>query len=68
MIPPSLWSSGAVFGYPVVIELPDELPAGDYRLLVGVYLWPNLERLPVRTDVQGAEMRVAELTDVQIVP
>jgi hypothetical protein len=68
MIPPSLWPSGAVFGYPVVIELPDELPAGDYRLLVGVYLWPSLERMPVLTDVQGAEMRVAELTDVQIVP
>jgi hypothetical protein len=68
MIPPSLWSSGAVFGYPVEIELPDELPAGDYRLLVGVYLWPSLERLEVLTDVQGAEMRVAELMDVRIVP
>ncbi len=51
----------------MTINLPDELPAGDY-LLVGVYLRPSLERLPVLTGVPGAEMRVVELRSVRIVP
>jgi hypothetical protein len=59
---------GAVFSYPVTVALPDALPAGDYRLLVGVYLWPSLERLPVLADVPGAEVGVVELERVRIAP
>lgn len=68
VLPLSAWPPGTIFSYPVTINLPDELPAGDYRLLVGVYLWPSLERLPVLTGVPGAEMRVVELRSVRIVP
>jgi hypothetical protein len=57
---------GAIFSYPVMLELPDNLPTGDYRLLVGVYLWPSLERLPVLADVPGAEIGVVELKSVRI--
>jgi len=66
LLPLSAWPAGTVFGYPVTIEIPDDLPAGDYRLLVGVYLWPSLERLPVLADVPGAEMRFVELQSVRI--
>ncbi len=36
------------------ITLPPDLAAGVYRLQVGMYRWPSLERLPV-WDEQGAE-------------
>ena len=58
---------GTTFSYPVTIRLPAELPDGDYRLLVGVYLWPAVERLPVLADVPGAEIRAVELRQVRVV-
>jgi hypothetical protein len=68
LIPASAWTPGATFRYPVAIELPDDLPAGDYRLLVGVYLWPKLERLPVLSDVLSAENDAIELVTVRVAP
>ncbi|MEA3341420.1 MAG: hypothetical protein U9R15_15755, partial [Chloroflexota bacterium] len=65
-LPPSDWSPGITFSYPTAITLPDDLPSGDYHLLVGVYLWPSLERLPVLENVEGAEMRAVELGKVRI--
>jgi len=65
---PSAWPAGAVFRYPVPLELPADLPAGDYRLLAGVYLWPGLERLPVLAGVPGAEDDVIELGTVRVAP
>jgi hypothetical protein len=62
------WPPGATFGYSVTIPLPKDLPAGDYGLVTGVYLWPSLERLPVPQGVSGAAERVVELGDVRIVP
>jgi len=65
-LPSSAWSPGITFNYPATIALPGELPSGDYHLLVGVYLWPSLERLPVLADVPGAEARAVELGNVSI--
>ncbi|MBN1813298.1 MAG: hypothetical protein JXA14_15790 [Anaerolineae bacterium] len=65
---PSAWPPGTVFSYPVTLELPDDLPAGDYRLVAGVYLWPELERLPVLSDVPGAENNGIELETVRVAP
>jgi hypothetical protein len=62
------WPPGATFSYPVTIALPTDLPAGDYGLVTGVYLWPSLERLPVPQAVPGAAERVVKLGDVRIVP
>jgi len=64
----SAWPSGYTFSYRVLIELPNDLPAGDYRLRLGVYLWPNLDRLPVLAEAPGAENGAIELTSVQIAP
>jgi hypothetical protein len=65
-LPTSAWPPGATFSYPITIELPHDLPAGDYRLLTGVYIWPSLERLPVLADIPGAEVRAVELGSVRI--
>lgn len=36
--------------------------------VAGVYLWPDLERLEVLSDVPGAEINVVELGDVHVFP
>lgn len=66
--PSSIWPVGATFGYPVTLELPDDLPPGDYRLVTGVYLWPEVERLTVLSDVPGAKDNLIELGQVRIAP
>jgi hypothetical protein len=67
-LPSSVWLSGMTFSYPVTVELPEDLPPGDYHLLTGVYVWPSLERLPVIADVQSAEITAVELGQVTIEP
>jgi hypothetical protein len=37
----------------ILVPLPAKLPAGTYRLLVGLYRWDTLERLPVMNDTSG---------------
>jgi len=68
LLPPSSWPPETVFSYPVTIELPGDLAAGDYLVQVGVYLWPGLERLPVRAEMPGAEIGVMKLGHVRIAP
>jgi hypothetical protein len=41
------WHSGDLVADPHPVELPDELPAGRYTWLVGMYRPDTLERLPV---------------------
>jgi hypothetical protein len=67
-LPAPAWPQGATFAYPVTIQLPDDLPSGDYRLLTGVYAWPSLERLSVPAEVPGAEVSAVELGSVRIEP
>ena len=38
----------------VSLGLPDDLPAGEYRLFVGWYTYPDLTRFPVLSPVAGA--------------
>jgi hypothetical protein len=67
-LPRGAWPSGATFRYPISVELPDDLPSGGYRLVVGVYLWPDLERLPIRPEASGASGDAFELGEVEITP
>jgi hypothetical protein len=45
--PTSAWPEGSTFGHSVSLQLPADLPPGNYRLLVGMYRWPSLERLDI---------------------
>jgi hypothetical protein len=67
-LPRGAWPSGATFKHRISIELPSGLSAGEHRLYVGVYLWPDVERLPVLSDVPGAQDDVVELSRVEIEP
>jgi hypothetical protein len=68
VLPSSVWLPGMTFSYPVTVELPVDLPPGDYDLLTGVYVWPSLERLPVIEDLQGAKTTTVELGQITIEP
>ncbi len=45
--PTSQWRPGQVVTDPYVVELAPELPPGDYRVIVGLYLLATGQRLPV---------------------
>jgi hypothetical protein len=45
--PTSAWQVGEVLNDPYVVQLDPELPAGNYRLIVGFYRLADFQRLPV---------------------
>jgi 4-amino-4-deoxy-L-arabinose transferase-like glycosyltransferase len=51
--PPTLWPVGQTVRERSVLTLPNELPAGDYDVWVGLYRLDTLERVPVVDDVSG---------------
>ena len=50
--PTSRWAQGEVVLDGHRLPLPSDLPAGEYRLRVGLYDWQTLERLPL-VDLSG---------------
>ncbi|MEZ4519169.1 MAG: hypothetical protein R3C44_20895 [Chloroflexota bacterium] len=50
--PTSQWTPGQTVRDPYAIQLSDDLPAGEYKLNIGLYLLATLERLPV-VDASG---------------
>lgn len=65
--PTGAWLPGEVVPDVHRIVLDPGIPVGMYRLQVGMYLWPSLERLPV-WDTQGVEQtdRVIALQSIEI--
>jgi uncharacterized membrane protein len=62
-LPTSSWQPGEFLQDRHVLTLPPDLPSGDYRLRVGVYLWPALERLlVVANGVTAGDTAEASLT------
>lgn len=47
VLPTSRWRAGLTVIDARRFIIPADLPPGDYVLLVGMYRWPSLERLPV---------------------
>ncbi|MCE5257895.1 MAG: hypothetical protein LLG44_02415 [Chloroflexi bacterium] len=50
--PTSSWLAGQVIRDEHVLQLPADLPKGTYRLVIGMYSWPSLERLSAQVDGQ----------------
>jgi hypothetical protein len=63
--PTSQWAIGEIIEDPYEIQLSADLPPGNYRLQVGLYLLSTLRRLPV-LDAQGQplddKVNVSDLT------
>jgi hypothetical protein len=64
VVPTTRWRAGAVVKDVVWLDLPADLPPGEYRLLVGMYRVDTLERLPVMEDTSGEN--AVDLGTVQI--
>lgn len=45
--PTSQWTPGETISDPYLVQLSSDLPPGDYRLNIGLYLLATLQRLPV---------------------
>ncbi|MCC7362420.1 MAG: hypothetical protein IT317_23270 [Anaerolineales bacterium] len=56
--PVARWVVGARVAEAVWVDLPADLPPGDYAVAVGVYRWPGLDRLPVSGSAQARDDRV----------
>ena len=55
LYPPTRWWSGQIVDDDYAIQIPEDAPAGEYRIAVGMYDWQTGERLPLRDDA-GAPM------------
>ena len=64
--PTTSWPTGSIVAHQVQLRLPVELAPDAYSLRVGMYRWPSLERLPVSSDVPGAEANLVELQKLRI--
>ena len=62
--PTSVWAPGEVIIDPHVVVLPADLPAGQYRLLVGMYNLETLVRLP-RLDGAGDAVDIPDAIEVR---
>jgi hypothetical protein len=46
--PTSTWQANDLIVDMRLLQLPSDLPPGNYHLRIGMYHWPSLERLPMR--------------------
>lgn len=46
-LPTTRWSAGSLIDDLHVVSLPTDIPAGEYRVVIGLYNWQTGERLPV---------------------
>lgn len=63
--PTSRWQPGEIVTDEILLPLPPDLPPGTYRLLVGMYRWDTLQRLPVRNDPSGENAILLESIKIQ---
>jgi hypothetical protein len=64
--PTSGWREGEVIADRYHLPLPDDTPAGRYRLEVGMYQWQTGERLSVFQGNQGAGDRVVLASEITV--
>jgi len=67
LYPTSRWETGEVVAYNVTIRLPADAAPGVYRLQLGIYCWPSIERLPVSGTAQVKDNAV-QIGKVEIKP
>ncbi|MCB0034105.1 MAG: hypothetical protein KDE51_08805, partial [Anaerolineales bacterium] len=68
VVPTNSWQEGDLLRDTVRLQLPADLPDGQYQLLLGFYRWPELTRLSL-TDSRGRALdkTVYELTAVSVI-
>jgi hypothetical protein len=64
--PTSEWIVGDIFTQRVALEIPSDTPPGTYDLVVGMYTYPDIARLPVAGDRPYARDGLVWLQRVEI--
>jgi hypothetical protein len=64
--PTTRWAPGDIFVQRVSLTLPSDAESGRYRLLAGMYIYPDLVRLPVSGSRPHAQDGLVWLTDIEI--
>jgi hypothetical protein len=62
------WQPGEVVREKYTLALPKDMPVGEYTLRVGVYSFPSLERLAVRSSNMPAQDNIVTLGTVHVGP
>jgi len=65
-LPTSSWVGGEIIADEHPLGLDPNLPPGSYRLEVGLYLWPTMERLPVLDGAGRVQGDKAVLGEVRV--
>ncbi len=60
--------SGSQWIETVTLDLPADVKAGQYRVYVGWYTYPDLTRFPVLSDVEGAQDGLALIDEFTVTP
>lgn len=68
LYPTSEWVVDDVFAHRATLQLPPNVPAGEYDLLAGMYTYPNTVRLPVASDRPYAQDGLIWLQSIEIQP
>ena len=63
--PPTLWPVGELVRERSRLQVPEDVPAGSYRLWVGVYRLDTLERLPILGDTSGENAALLGTVEVK---
>jgi hypothetical protein len=66
--PTSSWLAGDIFTEHVTLPLPKDIQPGRYDLVVGMYSYPDIIRLPVAGDRPYAQHRLIWLQHVDLPP
>ncbi len=64
----NVWRTDEMIVESYQVSIPPETPPGVYQIMIGVYEWPSLARLPVITASGQAQHDTAFLTAVPIEP
>ncbi len=63
--PTTHWQAGETIIDPITLPLPNDLPAGQYTALIGLYQLATLERLPLINDTSGENGLILPITLVR---
>jgi hypothetical protein len=64
--PTSKWVVGDIFTQQIELDVPQDVPPGTYDLVVGMYTYPDIVRLPVASDRPHAQDGLVWLQAVEI--
>ena len=68
LYPTSHWIAGDLFTHRIILDLPADLPPGPYDLMVGMYTYPDIVRLPVESERPHAQDGLIWLRQIEVLP